>query len=193
MPDVPVHSAFDSSGRATITVELDPRCFEEDPESAPYVLAKDFDSSATPEVRTKLIETARAYLPTVVEFEFKPGGKVVPDFSFTFTTKQGEDLGVPDAVTFLAASASVDVPAGARSYRLHAIDHGYLTVMFHNELDGKPVEQFQALFPGESSDWLDLPLGVAPSGRSNLPLLILGSLLVLGVVGWISRRATSKQ
>jgi hypothetical protein len=204
IPDVPVHSAFDSSGAVTITIELDARCFETDPETAPYLLAADFQSGYPEDDRQELIRKARSFIPAVVEFEFKPGGKIRPDFEVEFVTKDGEELGATGEVIFLSATATVPVPKGARDYRIHALDYGYLTVLFHNALASKPVERFQALFPGETSYWLDLRLGdlladsigqdpaPSPSAPSNLPILIAGSLLALAVVGWMTYRASTR-
>ena len=43
IPDVPVRSSFERDGTATIQVEIEPRCFGEDPPTAPYLFKKEFE------------------------------------------------------------------------------------------------------------------------------------------------------
>ena len=40
VPDVPLRSFFDADGSAVIEIELDTRCFSDDPESEPYLLVE---------------------------------------------------------------------------------------------------------------------------------------------------------
>ena len=38
IPELPVKSSFLAEGQATVRVEVDPRCFEANPDKAPYLL-----------------------------------------------------------------------------------------------------------------------------------------------------------
>jgi hypothetical protein len=79
VPDLPVRAWFESGGAAVIRVEVDPRCFEEDPEQTPYFLNAVFtelDAKARDEMKAR----ARELIRRSVEFRFEPLGRSDPEF-----------------------------------------------------------------------------------------------------------------
>ena len=156
IPDVLVHTSFPIEGAATIRVEIEPRCFEESPEEVLYTFKEIFETDFTDEDREKLIETTRGFVHDVVAFEFEPGGKVEPKFEFTFEFTPGAELEQDDDVLYILAKAEVPLSESMLKYRIHALDHGDLNVIFRNNFGGTELEEFQVLFPGESSHWLNL-------------------------------------
>jgi len=45
VPDIPVRTFFPGDGTARVTVEIDPRCFEPDPENAPSLVPHGFSKT----------------------------------------------------------------------------------------------------------------------------------------------------
>lgn len=155
IPDVPVRAFFESGGACTIQVEVDPRCFKDDPDTAPSLLYEFVP--AMPEAdRAAYFAKARAFVPATVEFLFEPLGRMLPDFQWAWTGKGGAALTKNDDVTVLTGTWRTTVPAGLDGYRIRALPEGKLSVLFLNHLGGQAVERMAVLFPGESSFLLDL-------------------------------------
>lgn len=154
VPDIPVRTLFDG-GKAEITVMIDVRCFAEDAENEPYLQHWVLEEMSEEE-REELKAKAGALLEETVRFILAPGKRVVPEFAFTFTGRDGEELeGVEDPV-MIWGSAKIDVPEGSTGYRIEADERGKFSVVFLNQVDGKEVERINVLFPGEKSYVLDL-------------------------------------
>jgi hypothetical protein len=180
IPDVPVHAFFEEGGACRIQIEIDPRCFEADPNTAPSVLNEALLKLPESQ-RAEWIAKARAFAQATVEFFFEPLGKVVPDFSFEFTTHAAFPLGKPDDVVVLTGTWRTTVPAGMNGYRIRALEPGKLSVLFLNTIRGANVERMAVLFPGESSFLLDLTSAQAANSGASLP----GSVGVTsGADGW---------
>src|SRR5688572_4626887 len=79
VPDVPVHSLFEPDRTSLIRVEIDPRCFARDHDTAPYLYRQEFDK-LTQEQRSGMLEKAHEFLKRTVEFQFEPGGVYAPAF-----------------------------------------------------------------------------------------------------------------
>ena len=156
IPDVPVRASFDTGGACTIQVEVDPRCFEADPNTATSVFRDQFEKSWTESKRAELKATAKAFIERSVEFFFDPLGHIVPEFDFVFSTHGGAPLTKEDDIVVLTGTWRTTVPGGMHSYHIRALETGKLSVLFLNNLRGKPVERMAVLFPGESSYLLDL-------------------------------------
>lgn len=155
IPDIPVRASFDGAGHMTLRIEVDPRCFEADPNKAPSVLNKDL--AALP--ATKINEwkaKAIAYADHAVEVKLEPVPGIKPDFHFDLTGQDNVSLQGPDDIVVLTGTWQTSLPAEAQRYGINARPEGTLSVLFFNEVKGQKLERFQVLFPGESSYQLDL-------------------------------------
>ena len=81
IPDVPVHAFFEEGGACRIQIEIDPRCFEADPNTSPSVLNEAL-AKAPESQRSEWKKKAKAFAQATVEYFFEPLGGVLPNFSF---------------------------------------------------------------------------------------------------------------
>lgn len=167
VPDVPVHSLFEPDRTSLIRVEIDPRCFAAEHDTAPYFFRREFEK-LTQEQRSGMLETAREFLKSTVEFRFEPGGVFAPQFGFDFERKPGEAFESEDDVMIIQAGAAFKIPSDAQGYRVRARPEGKLSVLVLNRLGGQAIGRVHVLFPGETSYRLDLGnlALVAPSASS---------------------------
>ena len=168
LPDVPVRADFAQDGSWTLQVEVDPRCFEEDPNIALSVTNADL-ALFTAERKAQLQAAARDYVKRVVEIVLDPATAVNPDFVFEFTTHENVPLKAPEDIVVLTGTWKTKVPNGTTGYSIKALPAGELSVLYHNTALGKKLDRFQILFPGESSYVLDLKTFTP---RSKAPPLI---------------------
>ncbi len=169
VPDLPVRSHFNIGGGAEIRVEVDPRCFEADPEKVDYYQKEKIADLPGDEVQ-KLKAKADIFVGERLRFLFDPVGEVKPAFVWEF--KKLGDGGVPFETddkallkgneTVLVGSWKATVVAGMTGYRVEALPMTPekmgipLNVMFLNFIGGKQVERYAVLYPGETSFTLDL-------------------------------------
>ena len=166
IPDVPVRSFFEAGGACKIVVEVDPRCFTSDPDTAPSLLYKDFRAKSAAE-KDALRETARTYVARTIEFIFEPLGRIAPEFTFAWTSHAAAALAGDEDVVVLTGAWQTTVPGGLQGYRIRATPEGKVSVLFLNHLGGVAVERTAVLFPGETSFLLDLTGQAATSaGRA---------------------------
>jgi len=167
VPDIPVRSHFTIGGNAEIRVEVDPRSFEVDPEAHDY-LTKTATDAITPTALADLGVKAKAFVASRLKFLFEPLGEVKPDFTWTFQ-KLGDKgaLENPDDSSVLVGSWKTSLPQGLSGFRIESLKLADpaavpMNVNFLNHLDGKQVERYAVLFPGETSFLLDLTGHAAP-------------------------------
>lgn len=207
IPDIPVRTAFPGDGGCIIQVEVDPRCFEADPNKAPYLLQEQW-SKLTDAGRDALKQKARTFVQDMVEFFFVPMGRIAPEFVFEFTTNENVPLASAGDPVVLTGTWRTPVPAGMEGYRIRAREGCQLAVLFLNTLHGRPVERMAVLFPGETSYLLDLegknataasappPITADPEAGAagwwltwGRPMLLfsgaLGLLLLARRAGWV--------
>ena len=169
VPDLPVRSHFHVGGAAEIRVEVDPRCFEAEPEKVNYY-QKDGLAALTGDEVKKLHEKADVFIRERLRFLFDPVGEVKPAFVWDF--KPLGDGGIPfetddkallkGTETVLVGSWKATVVQGMTGYRIEALPMtpgkmgAPLNLMFYNFIGGKPVQRYAVLFPGETSFTLDL-------------------------------------
>ena len=169
VPDLPVRSHFNIGGDTEIRVEVDPRCFEADPEKVDYYQKEKIADLPGDEVQ-KLKAKADIFVGERLRFLFDPVGEVKPAFAWEF--KKLGDGGVPFETddkallkgneTVLVGSWKATVVAGMTGYRVEALPMTPekmgipLNVMFLNFIGGKQVERYAVLYPGETSFTLDL-------------------------------------
>jgi hypothetical protein len=148
-PDVPVRARFAHDGQAVIQVEVDPRCFEDDPLHAPYLTRRELDAMG-PAQRRQLEVRAAAFIAATIHFFFEPTAPT-PEFHYTFTTHGGKPLGSePETPVVVMAESRLVIPEETSAYWIEALPNGRHSVLFQNLKDG--VEQRRnVLFPGETS------------------------------------------
>ncbi|MEK0450841.1 MAG: hypothetical protein RL088_3109 [Verrucomicrobiota bacterium] len=181
VPDIPVRTFFPGDGTARVTVEIDPRCFEPDPENAPSLLPHGF-SGFTDAEKDGLKARAADLVRRSVEFTLKPLGKMQPEFTFTFTGKSGVPIGGADDPIVLTGEWKTQLASGLTGWKIRSLPGGKLSVIFQNIVRGTSQERIAVLFPGESSFTLELSTltigatAAAPDGERVSPNESGGSL-----------------
>lgn len=167
IPDIPVRSFFDADGETRIEIEIDLRCFSDDPENEPYLLNWVLEEM-TPEEKTEYKTMATAFVSESVALFLEPEGRVKPEFQWSFTSHRGEKLAAKDDPVMLTGiwKTRLKQPA-ATTYWIEALPEGELSVLFLNHLNDEAVPRFQVLFPGEKSYRLSLspPAKAATTGK----------------------------
>ena len=155
LPEIPIHASFDGQGGLSFRTEVDPRCFEPDPNVAPSVTKADF--AVTPAAQQAQWKTqASEYIRKTVHFLLDGAPPLEPVFEWTFTTHENVPLASDDDVVVLTGTASVKLPPAATGFSIEATKAGQLSVILRNVVRGTALERFQVLFPGETSYVLDL-------------------------------------
>ena len=155
VPDIPVRTFFPGDGTARVTVEIDPRCFEPDPENAPSLVPHGF-SGFTDAEKDGLKARAADLVRRSVEFTLEPLGKMQPEFIFTFTGKSGVPIGGAEDPIVLTGEWKTHLASGLTGWKIRSLPGGKLSVIFQNIIRGKSQERVAVLFPGESSFTLEL-------------------------------------
>lgn len=172
VPDVLVRSYFSSSGESEIRVEVDPRSFEAHPEEHDY-LEKTAAEKVDEQTLASLGTTADRFLAGRVKFLLEPLGEVKPEFDWTFAKLGDGPLENPDDPAVLVGSWKTTLPKGLSGYRIESLQLTDpaaipMNVVFLNHLDGKQIERYAVLFPGEKSFLLDLT-GLATAQSAPTP------------------------
>lgn len=155
MPDIPVRASFEANGSFEITVEVDPRCFEADPNTAPYLVEEKWKTLPEAELKA-LLDKTRAFIDRSVALHFSTAEPLVPAFEYSFSTLENAPLSKADDPVMVSGRWKGTLPKEVRDYSITALEGGGFSVLFLNKLKGEKVERFQVLFPGESSYKLDL-------------------------------------
>ncbi len=155
IPDIPVHGRFESGGKALIRVDVNPRCFDENPTDATSLTRLLF-SNLTRERKEQLIKAAAELVQKELEFFLEPVGRIQPDFKFEFSGEAGKALDLDDSVVVISGKWETQVPAGVTGWSVRSSPGNKLSVVFENEINGTPHPRVSVLFPGERSYTLDL-------------------------------------
>ena len=155
IPDIPVRGSFAKGGACTVSVEVDPRCFDANPPEAPSLLNWVF-RTVSAEQRASFEKQARELVQRCVEFHFEPLGQVRPQFVFEFTRQGGGALEKDEDIVVLTGAWKTAVPAGISGWKVRATPETKLAVVFQNVIDGRTHPRLAVLFPGETSFTLDL-------------------------------------
>jgi hydrogenase/urease accessory protein HupE len=154
IPDIPVRGYFSSDGSAIIRVEVDTRCFAEEPVQEPYLqnwVLKEMKDSEKKTLQGK----ARDYVRDHIRFRFAPLS-INPDFEYSFTTFDNKPLTKIDDPVMITGEWRTKVPKGIEGYQIESLKSGTIDVQFLNFIDGQAMERINVLFPGETSFLLDL-------------------------------------
>lgn len=155
IPDIPVIGSFERNGSASITIEVDPRCFADDPEEVPF-LQKDAFGKLGEDGRSELLEKARNLIDKSLRIKFGQGQWTLPDFQYEFLSKEHEEIVVEGDVILIRATLRKHLQEGVSSYQIKAMEGAPYDLVFSNLLAGKPQRRVNVLWPGEESFVLDL-------------------------------------
>lgn len=155
IPDVPVRGAFQTGGEAEITIEINPRNWEESPKMALSLENKQF-LTYTEDQREELLKKTRAWVATYLEFTLEPIGRVQPDFAYDFIAETGKPLMKMDDAVVARGRWKTKIPAGVTGWKVRSLPGHKVATVFTNSVDGKEHPRFMVLFPGETSFTFDL-------------------------------------
>ncbi|MBU63215.1 MAG: hypothetical protein CMI26_12020 [Opitutae bacterium] len=167
IPDIPVLGSFDSNGSMTISVEIDPRGFSEDPEKEPFLQREAFDKLDANE-RKVLVGNAQNLMSSALRVRFDEGVWFLPEFRFEFVGKSHEKFELEGEVFFLRGSYNHSPDATVNSYQIKAQETAGYDLVFMNILNGKAQKRVNVLWPGEESFTLDLTSFFSDSSTSQI-------------------------
>ena len=165
IPDVPVRGSFQTGGEAEITIEINPRNWEESPKMALSLENKQF-LAYTDAQREELLKKTRAWVATYLEFTLEPIGRVQPDFTYDFVAETGKPLMKMDDAVVARGRWKTKIPAGVTGWKVRSLPGHKVATVFTNSVDGKEHPRFMVMFPGETSFTFDLTglAAKAPTG-----------------------------
>lgn len=189
IPDIPVIGSFERNGSASITIEVDPRCFAEDPEEVPFLQKDAFDKLGSQEKKT-LKDKARNLMQKALRVRFGSEEWFFPEFRFEFLTKEHETIVLDGDIVVIRGTYERTLSRDVKSYQIKAMDTAPYDLVFTNVVDGKPLRRVNVLWPDEESFVLDLaPLlakseaGSPGEGNSSSPKDPLPGQPEVGSVG----------
>ena len=171
IPDVPVIGSFERNGSAVLQVEVDPRCFAEDPEEIPFLQKEAFDKLDQNE-KKELLGKADALVRESLLVKFGEQGWFLPDFQFEFFSKEHDNQIVEGNVIVIQGLYSKNLKENEASFQIKALESAGYDLVFRNLLDGIPQKRVNVLWPGEESFMLDISAFAAaphekePKGKS---------------------------
>lgn len=158
IPDIPVRGIFPGDGTMRVTLEVEPRCFEADPNTTATLVPPAL-AALSPEQRAAMQAKAADMARRWVEFYLDPAGRVQPEFVFSFTGQNGAQLskeaGAKDVVV-LTGEWRVPLTAGVTGWHIRATEAAELSVVFENIVGGEVHPRLAVLFPGEKSFTFEL-------------------------------------
>jgi hydrogenase/urease accessory protein HupE len=162
IPDIPVIGSFERNGSASITIEVDPRCFAEDPEEVPFLQKEAFDKLGSQE-KKELTDKARTLMQKALRVRFGSEEWFFPEFRFDFLTKEHETIVLDGKVIVIRGIFERNLNAETASYQIKAMEGAPYDLVFTNVVDGKPLRRVNVLWPDEESFVLDLAPLIAES------------------------------
>ena len=155
IPDIPVNGDFTKGGATVITVDIDPRCFADDPEKVPY-LKKSYLDSRSADQRQELIFKAQKLVHQSIRIKFNPGQWFLPQFKYAFANRHGGGLESPDDEITIRATWETQLKPNYQLYTLRAMETTDFVILYKNSIEGEAQPDVQVLFPGEDSFELDV-------------------------------------
>ena len=155
IPDIPVIGSFERNGSASITIEVDPRCFAEDPEEVPFLQKDAFDKLGSQEKKA-LKDKARNLMQKALRVRFGSEEWFFPEFRFEFLTKEHETIVLDGDIVVIRGAYERTLSRDMKSYQIKAMDSAGYDIVFKNILAGIPQKRVNVLWPGEESFALDL-------------------------------------
>jgi len=155
-PDIPVRSQFNKDGSCVIKVEMDPRCFTDDPMHERYLMNVDLSYRSAADLQ-KLKDQAADAIQRWVRLEFVPASTLKPEFTLAFAGQNQSPLMKADDPVVITATWKFQRPAGMTGWRVHATKEARYSIVVLNYLDDIEQLRTATLFSGETSFTLDLP------------------------------------
>lgn len=161
IPDIPVRSNFEKDV-LKIQVELDLRCFDQDPEAAPYILYEDFKKWGEISKNTAF-QLAKDYVNERIQLVFSDLPEFKPKYRFRFIKMGGGALEKDEDVVVVVAEMDRKIVQQGISFSVEAHETNELSVEVIHQIDGKSLPRKVSLFPGEKSyDWALSPRAAHP-------------------------------
>ena len=149
-PDVPVHCHFDKDGSITVRIEIDPRCFTDDPMAERYLMKVDLSYRSKEELEQLKAQAADA-IALWVQFLPEPMAELKPVFTFAFTGQNQAALVKADDPVVIVATCTLRLATPLQSLRVKATSEARWSIVVRYDLDGIEQSRFATLFPGEIS------------------------------------------
>ncbi len=154
-PDIPVRCQFEKDGAVVIAVEVDPRCFTEDPMNERFMMKADQDRDPAGDLDALKQQTAEA-IARWIEFQFEPAAALRPEFALAFTGQNLAALVKADDPVVITATWRFQRPAGMTALRVRATKEARCAVVVRHFMGGAEQKRFCTLFPGEMSFPLEM-------------------------------------
>lgn len=154
-PDVPVHCQFKSDGSVLVRIEIDPRCFTEDPMSERYLMKVDLTWRSEDDLNQLKLQAADA-IARWVQFLPEPGMVLKSEFNFTFTGQNQAALVKPDDPVVVTATCVLRPANRLSRLRIKATSDARWSIVVRYARDGIEQSRFATLFPGETSFPMDV-------------------------------------
>ena len=175
IPDIPVRGVFETGGNCTVYLEMNPRCVDADPNTAPS-LTKAIYETLPPERKAELQPQIEQLARESVEYYFEPVGRIQPEFTWTWTGEGRRPLMNDDDVVVLTGEWKTKIAAGLTGWKVRSLPGKKLAVVVQNFIDGALHPREAVLFPGETSFTLDLSRLTASTPTAPTP----GAVSALG-------------
>ena len=176
IPDIPVHGDFTKGGATVISIDVDPRCFVDDPEAIPYQTMKDLEALSA-EKREELFQKAKALIAKSLELKFEPESWFLPEFEYTFANRIEGELVNPEDEFTIRATWETHLHHTNTLFNIRALETADWVIFCKNSIEGEAQTDVQILFPGEESLQVDITR-VRPPG----PWITLKSFFRQGFV-----------
>lgn len=161
IPDIPVRSNLEND-ILEIQIELDLRCFEQDPEAAPYLLYKDLKKWGEISKNTAF-KLAENYIDGRIQLIFSDSEDFLPTYSFSFVKLGGGVLKEDEDVVVVAAKVQRKIVKNGVTFAVKATMNNELGVEVINQINGVALPRKVSLFPGEKSyEWALRLMSVKP-------------------------------
>ena len=157
-PDLPVELHRLSGGDWVLSVEVDPRCFTEDPIHERYLMKVDLETRSAADLEAIKQQVAVA-IPKWIGVEFTPPiASLKPKFDLAFAGVGGAALTKFDDPVVVTATCHLQDSKGITGWQVTALPDGRFSVVVKTRLSGTLAAPERTLFPGEKTPVL--PLGV---------------------------------
>ena len=151
-PDVPVHCHFDKDGSITVRIEIDPRCFTDDPMSERYLMKVDLTWRSKEDLQQLKAEAEKA-IARWVQFVPEPITGLKPVFAFTGQNQAA--LVKADDPVVITATCTLRPTTPLQTLRVKATSEARWSVVVRYDVEGVEQPRFATLFPGETSFAMD--------------------------------------
>ena len=158
-----LETAFGADGKASFTINLDPRCFlASDPTSLPPVPA-DWWRDQSESERAKTSADANRYLAKSIQLKFADKATDLPIFAIRpMDAATNQEFTAESAEVHLLGTLELQVPTGAENFVLEYHQTATVPLVLLNSITTKPAGRPQILFPGETARPFKLPAPAPP-------------------------------